>query len=349
MRAFGSDRFRLAGGKVILHCRISKGWTPRTEKTLTSAEFPGTAVYWDDQYYEVLAADLLPAGGLRYVLTEWSDRHTIRVFEPYNEVSEARLAGDFERAARQRKHSVAARLAAMFLGHLPTHVQMHLANELGLFPHRMTLWSVLPVVVATGAVVLVSVDAYMKGVPNPIPDGILLLTAFMLVESVVRFFVAMSQLRGMGSMLGILVYLFFWGLHPNRARLVSPFQSAKGEGVMTLPPPPGVEQQDALEMRGPLLTLLTPAEQLLLAERYGFDYRKHAYGITWAMLVCAALGVASMVPKASQSLSALVSLVCAGLVALEQVLRLFALNRGPAGSVFGVLVRPFARNLLRNR
>ena len=52
----------------------------------------------------------------------------------------------------------------------------------------------------------------------------------MLAESVFRYLVAMTQLRAMGSMLGMLVYLVFWLLHPNRQRLVSPFASAKGEG-----------------------------------------------------------------------------------------------------------------------
>jgi hypothetical protein len=349
MRAYGSDRVRLSGGKVILHSRLGKGWTPRTAKTLTSAEFPGTAVYWDEQYYEVLSADLLPAGGVRYVLAEWPDNHAIRVFQPYDAESEAALAADFTKAARQRKHSVAARIAAMFLGHLPAHVQMHLANELGLFPHRLTLWSIVPVLVAAGTCVYVGVDRTMKGLPSPIPDWVLVLTFFMLAESVFRFLVAMTQLRGMGSMAGTLVYLFFWLLHPNRVRLVSPFQSAKGEGLMTIAPSAEVEQRDALEMRAPLLTLLTPAEQEHLARRFGFDYRKHAYGITWVMLVCAALGVATMLPKAAGSVSALVSLVCAGLVLLEQTMRLLAFKRGPAGSVFGVLVRPFARDLLGTR
>ena len=349
MRAYGSDRFRVSGGKVILHSRISKGWMPRTEKTLTNAEFPGTAVYWDEQYYEVLAADLLPAGGVRYVLAEWRDDHAIRDFKPYNAESEGRLAADFERAKRQRKHSVLARVAAMFLGHLPSHVQMHLANELGLFPHRLTLWSIVPVLVANGTIVYIGVDRYMSGLPNPIPDWAMLLAAFMLFESVFRYFVAMTQTRAMGSVLGMLAYLLFWTFHPNRARLVSPFVSAKGEGIATsIAPSAEIEQRDALEMRAPLLTLLTPAEQLLLADRFGFDYRKHAYGITWAMLVCAALGVASMLPKASSSISAFVSLVCAGFVVLEQAMRLLAFKRGPAGSVFGVFVRPFARDLLRN-
>lgn len=349
MRAYGSDRVRTSGGKVILHSRLGKGWTSRTEKTLTHAEFPGTAVYWDEQYYEVLAADLLPAGGVRYVLAEWRDDHAIRELRPYNEESEALLAADYDRAARQRKHSLAARLSAMVLGHLPSHVQTHLANELGLFPHRMTLWSILPVLVAAGTSVYVGIETYMNSTPNPIPDWLMILTFFMLCESVFRFLVAMSQMRPMPSLLGVLGYLFFWLLHPKRTRLVSPFQTAKGEGLMTLPPPPGVEERDSLEMRAPLLTLLTPAEQMLLAERFGFDYRKHAYGITWALLVCAALGVASMVPRASHSISALISLVCASLVVLEQTMRLLAFKRGPAGSVFGALVRPFARDLLGNR
>lgn len=349
MRAYGSDRFRASGGKLILHSRLGKGWTPRTEKTLTHAEFPGTAVYWDDQYYEVLSADLLPAGGVRYVLAAWRDEHAIRDFRRYDAESEARLAADFEKAKRQRKHSAAARVAAMFLGHLPAHVQMHLGNELGLFPHRLTLWSIVPVLVTFGLFVYVSVDRYMSGSPNPIPDWALLLSFFMVAESVFRFLVAMTQLRAMGSAAGVLAYVAYWLLHRNRQRIVSPFASAKGEGLMQLPPPPGVEEQDALMMRAPLLTLLTPAEQTRLAERYGFDYRQHAYGITWAMLVCAALGIATMWPKAPHSVSALVSLVCATLVALEQAVRLLAFRRGPAGSVFGALVRPFARDLLGSR
>jgi hypothetical protein len=342
----------MSGGKLILHSRLSKGWTPRTEKTLTSAEFPGTAVYWDEQYFEVLAADLLPAGGIRYVLAEWRDDHAIRVFEAYNEDSEERLAEDDARARQQRRHSATARFAAMFLGHLPVHVQMRLANELGLFPHRLTLWSIVPVLVFAGIGVYIGVGKYMSNEPLPFPDWLIILAAFMLAESVFRYFVAMTQMRAMGSMLGTLAYLVFWMLHPNRQRLVSPFASAKGEGVMkiaTIAPSPEVEQMDSLEMRAPLLTLLTPAEQALLAERFGFDYRKHAYGITWALLVCAALGVASMISKAGESISALVSLVCASLVVLEQTMRLLAFKRGPAGSVFGALVRPFARDLLRRR
>ena len=57
MLTHGSDRARRVGEKVILQSAISKGWTPRTPKTLTHAEFPGTAVLWEEQYFEVIEAD----------------------------------------------------------------------------------------------------------------------------------------------------------------------------------------------------------------------------------------------------------------------------------------------------
>ena len=56
MRAYGSDRIRpLDDGAVVLSCRLPKaGWTARVEKTLTRSEHPGTAILWDDAYYEVV-------------------------------------------------------------------------------------------------------------------------------------------------------------------------------------------------------------------------------------------------------------------------------------------------------
>ena len=119
MLAYGSDRSRLAGGKVVLHAHFSKGWTARTAKSGVRGEHPGTAVLWGDQYFEVIAADVLPAGGVRYVLAPWPDNETIRVYESYHEASEARRIEDYQAALRQQQQSLAARLSGMFLGHLP--------------------------------------------------------------------------------------------------------------------------------------------------------------------------------------------------------------------------------------
>src|SRR5215210_5779539 len=91
MQSFGSDRVRAGeGAQRILMSRIPKqGWTPRTPKTLTHSEFPGTAVLWGDEYFEVVDADALPQGGVRYILEPWLEQHTIRTADRYDQESEA--------------------------------------------------------------------------------------------------------------------------------------------------------------------------------------------------------------------------------------------------------------------
>ena len=352
MQTFGSDRTRTAGGKVILQSAIPKGWTPRAPKTNTSAEFPGTAVLWEEQHFEVVEATPLPTGGVRYVLAPWREEHTIRAFEHYDEESEARRLEDFARARRQRSASAVSRFTGIFLGHLPASVQEHLRDELGVDPARMTLLSCLLPLTAVGICVWLHVDATVEQKLSPIPLWLWLLLGFMLVETGVRFFVAMSQSRGMGSFVGSTIYLALWSFLPKGWGLPSPLAS-RGErlNAVLIPPAEDVALRDALEMKGPLLTLLTPAEQQELERRYGFDYRRHAFVLAWAILAVALLGVITsfMTMSDTPRLSALLSMFCAAAVALEQVVRLVSLRRGPAGSILGALVRPFVRDLFTAR
>ncbi|MEO8036046.1 MAG: hypothetical protein ABI837_16545, partial [Acidobacteriota bacterium] len=91
MQAFGADRVRAGNGEQrILFARRSKGWLPRVPKTLTTAEYPGSAILWDERFFEVVTADPAPAGGVRYVLEPWPENHIIRVSEPYDAASEER-------------------------------------------------------------------------------------------------------------------------------------------------------------------------------------------------------------------------------------------------------------------
>jgi hypothetical protein len=335
MQPHGGDRVRAAGDTLILHSRISKGWTAGTPKC------PGTAVQWEESCYEVLGAELLPAGGVRYVLRPWSDSATIRTFYVYDAVSEDRLRADFELAQRQRKYSVAARIAGFALGHLPSHVQEHYANELGLFPARMTLLSIVPSMIFVGTCVWLIADAMLRQVPSPVPLWVLGFAMVMLGDSAARFLVAMSQRRGIGSLPGTILYSIYrlFAKKPPAPQVSSTFM---------IPPSEEIRRSDSLEMRSAFLTLLRPEEQRRIAERHGFDYRRHAAGVAWTLLACAAIGAISMVMELRQGagISALVSLVSALLVILEQAFRLRAFPHGPAGSVFGVLVRPFARDLL---
>ena len=334
MLTHGSDRARRVGERVILQSAIPKGWTARVPKTTTSPEHPGTAVLWDEEYFEVVEASGLPSGGVRYVLMAWRDEHAIRVFSHYDAESDAARLEDHRRVMRQRKASVAASLSGIALGHLPADVQNHLENELGVSAARLTLISCITPVALAGFCVYLQVDAKMRGELSPIPTIVWPIVGMLAFESFIRFFVAMSQSRPMGSALGVLVYTIY--------RLVTgkgKAAPARGSSVAFIEPTEDVALRGSFEIKEPLLTLLSPAEQTKLAERFGFDYRRTGFVVASIILVAAAIG-------AITSESPLAMLIAAA-VAVEQALRLVSLRRGPTSSIFAPLVRPFARNLLR--
>ena len=297
---------------------------------------------WDDEYFEVIEAVPVEGERVRYVLAPWREEHTIRTFESYDAESEARRIADHELAKKQRRASTASRFAGIFLGHLPNAVQVRLENELGVVPSRMTLASCIPPMVLFAVCASFAVDATIKGGRSPIPGWLNAVAGFMMVESLVRITVALSNNRGIGSVLGTLLYIVV-------ARRVPYEKSQNLSSTFGLPPPDDVALSDALTMKAPLLTLLSRAEQERLAERHGFDYRRHAYGLTWTILVFAILGVVTSGMKVSEqgSVTALLSMLVAFAVAVEQLLRLMQLPRGPAPSVFGVFVRPFVRDVLQ--
>jgi hypothetical protein len=348
MLAYGGDRVRTAGGKVILHSAISKGWAARKPKDNVHAEYPGTAVLWDEQYFEVITAQLLPQGGVRYVLEPWRDEHVIRQFDQYDAATEARRIEDYRQAIAQQKKSAGARVTGIVLGLLPAHVQKQLENDLGVSPARMTLLSCLLPLALVGICVWLYVDAKMKMQSSGVPFWLWLAALAWFAEAVARFIVAMSQQRGMGSMVGFLLYIPFYFVIADRKKWPSPFDAEKGHKLFTLPPPDDVALRDELETRGPLITLLPASDQQRLADRFGFDYRRHAFGLTWIILVATTFGTISSLVKVadSGSVSALTSLIVAGAIAAEQVYRLAILKRGPAGSFLGVFARPFVRRLL---
>lgn len=342
MRPYGSDRVRTSGGTFILVSPYAKGWTPNTPKSASHAEFPGTTVVWDDEYFEVLTANALESGGVRYTLAPWRDEHTIRTFVPYTPESEARLRADYARAAKQRKHSKLASLAGVVLGHLPGHVQEKLSNELGVSPNRMTILSTIPAVVLLGVCIWMTVTAMLDSSPTVVPAWLWFVALFMTADSAVRFQTAMSQPRGVGSVPGTILYSIYALVTGKKVEVVAKTKLAPEVD-------PDIELRDSLEMRAWLLTLLPARDQQLLAQRYGLDYRKHAFEVAWAMLACGALGVFAMYPKIGLRFSALFSFLVALFVVLEQALRLLELRRGPIGSTFGLVVRPFMRDLLESK
>lgn len=347
MQPYGRDRIRTAGTRTILYSPFSKGWTARVPGQGTHSEHPGTAVLWDDVCFEVIAIEFDDRGEVRYVMSPWSEQQVIRRLVHYDDQSErARLAERLS-VIRQQKKSRAAAVTAMFLGHVPASVQSRIGNELGVSPQELTITSSIPPFVLFGICTYLTVGAKMAERPSPVPLPLLILAGCLFAESAVRFYIAMSQSRGVGSALGVLGYLIFWVtvLRSDPAR--SPFKSEQGHGSFRIPPDSDVALQDEIEILGPLLSLLSEAEQRVLEQDRGFDYQRHAPGITWIVLVFCSLGAASSVIKlmTTPTVTAAASILVAGLLMIEQIKRLRAFKKGPAGSVMGVFVRPFVRRL----
>jgi len=336
MQAFGSDRVRRDGEQVTLLSRLDKGWTARVEKTYTSAEFPGTAVLWEERYFEVVLAESMPQGGVRYLLEPWREHHAMRFTDRYDAQTEEQRIEENRLQLQRQKARFSANALALLTGHLPAIVQNQLGNELGILPVRLTFISILGELAVIGGLVLLAVSFIMRREPIPLP--IIAVAVFFGIENSVRFFINWTQSRPIGSVLGFLFYLVF---HLITGRGPSPFASEKGWAVKITEAPPEVATRDAFATREAFVTLLTPADQARAAQRYGYDYRHDSTKVAAMILIIAMIGVVSSYVR-----GALISLIVAGLLAGEQILRLVAFRRGPAGSMLRFLVRPFVRKLL---
>ena len=349
MQSFGSDRVRVGSdGTIVLLSRLDKRWVPRREKTLSHAEFPGTAVEWEEQHFEVIDAAPLPQGGVQYTLATWKAEHAIRLLDVYDAESEVqRLAAHRADIAREKKR-IGVNAAALLTGHLPAAVQEHLAGDLGVNAARLTLISLIGPLVLVGIVIHLFVASRLAQTASPIPLWLWAVCIYLMAESTVRFGTTMSQGRPAGSLFGLAVYLVYHLLAPNRAARVTPFASRKGDALFHTDAPPDVAMQDAFILREPIVTLLSAGEQARIAARFPYDYRHQSGLVAGIILVFAAIGVATswQAMRADHSLSAALSFLVALSLSVEQVVRLVRFQHGPAGSILGVLARPLVGKLL---
>jgi hypothetical protein len=340
MQAYGSDRMRAEDGeRVVLLSRIPKAWKPRAPKTLTTAEFPGTAVLWEERYFEVVSAEALPQGGVRYVLEPWQEMHAMRTIDHYDDAHEADRLADYRvRLARETKRKSANALA-LLAGHLPAGVQEEIGRELGIIATRLTIMSVLGVYAVIIALVLWIVTGVMA--QNPLPLPIYIVTGYLFLETSLRFGIAWFIGKPAGSAIGIVGYLTYYYTAADRARAVSPYAREKGTIVTISETPAERAVTDALLMREALVTLLSPADQARVAARFGYDYRHQSSLIAILILFFSAIGVATSLHR-----GAVISTIAASILAAEQVYRLSILRSRPAGSILGIAARPFVRKLL---
>ncbi len=350
MNPYGTDRVRPGrAGQWVITCRTPKGWTARVPRTLTSAQHPGTAVLWDEQYLEVVSAEAGPAGTIRYVLEPWGEANAMRVSDAYDPASELRRQEAHRKVLAAEKGRVAANLLGVLTGHLPSVAQEHLASETGIVAPRLTMLSfVIPLAFEIYVALRLTgriLDASKPGVPG----WMLALAAWLIVENLVRLNVVLAQNRPIGSAFGFIVYALFHAAWGKGHHWPSPFTPPKGTGGVITDAPVDVALRDAYTMREPLVTLLTPDEQNAFAIRFGFDYRKHSLAVIAVLLFFSSAGAVTSIMSLNArgaNVSAISSLLLAIGIGAEQIYRLFALQRGPVGSFLALAVRPFVARLL---
>ena len=336
MRPHGSDRVRADGDAFLLACRIPKGWTAR------DGRHPGTAVCWDDTYFEVADITPLANGGFEYRLEPWRDEHAMRHVDRYDRASEQQRIVEYRKSLQRASKRRSANALGIITGQLPAAVQEHLGNEYGVSPPRLTLISTIPAWIAFGICVYVAADAKLRQVPSPIPIWLWVVAGLLFLESMIRFQIVLSQNKPVGSVLGFLGYSLYYFLAPDRAKLIAPLQAEKGMSAkLHLSDEHHLEA--AFAVREPWLTLLSAEDQAKLAQLYDYDYRRHAKQIAIVILAIAAIGAVSMFGRNN------VSALFATVLVVEQVIRLTIFPRRAIGSILGVLVRPFARKLFAAR
>jgi hypothetical protein len=349
MRAYGTDRVRHGkDDQWILTSPRSKHWFPRVPKTLTTAEFPGTAVLWEERFFEVVTAENSDPSGVRYVLAPWRDEHIIRVSESYDEASEARRETEYHAAVAREKGRKASNLFGLFIGHLPSAIQEHLGSDIGILPTKLTALSLILPLIYLVWCANEFVRHVMDASLSPMNPLFLMIAVYLLIESTIRLNVVWLQGRAIGSVAGWIAYLLYYVIAGKWSGALSPFTVPRGQRLYYTKPEENVALQDAFRLREPLVTLLSTPEQAALAQRFGYDYRSQSFIVAFVLLVFALAGIVTSIVKLNHGprISVVVSLVAAGFVALEQVVRLASLRRGPAGSVLAVVVRPFLRKLL---
>lgn len=347
MHAYGDDRVEPAShdGFVII-ARAAKGWQGRRAKTNTSSEHPGTAVLWDDALFEVVSVHETEMR-FRYHLVPWRDEHTVRLTHTYDAAHENARAAERRDQHRRHKRRFLALMLAPLTGSLPSAVQEHYGREYSILPVRLTMISLLLPVAFGVWVANRAVGNILHPGRAGLPLWIAFLAMFLFGEGMLRMFVVFSQSRPIGTALGFVGYCLFWLAHPRREQLVHPFAEERGFGLYRAEFSAEAERHDRYIGLEPLLTLLPAEDQKLLAARFAFDYRAHANTIAVVLLCFAIAGAVTSwnTVAVAPTFSARSSFIVAIIVGGEQLWRLVALRRGPAGSMFGLLVRPFARIL----
>jgi hypothetical protein len=349
VQAYGSDRLRVSDdGHLFLSSRLPKAWRERSVRAASAIPHPGTAVLWDDVFYEVIAVSVLPAGGFQYELALFPDDLMMRGSVAYDESSE--LARATERrtiVGRERTRKILNALAPI-TGHAPPRVQEWMHEEIGTFPSGLTAISAVPPLALGLLSVRWMLNEKVDGIPLPFPRLLVIFMVILGIESAYRLLHAVFHGRPAGSVPGFVVYVIVHALFLRHTAIPSALAAPRGDSVRHSDPPDDVALQDALAVREPFLTLLSVSDQQKLKARFGFSPARYGRKTAAVILGGSAIGILTSIGGlfAGHGLTSLLSLVLSASLAIEQVVRWPALATTGASSVLRFVVRPLAGKLL---
>src|SRR5437867_12267930 len=110
---------------------------------------------------------------------------------------------------------------------------------------------------------------YMKHTPPPLPEFVVSLGLYFLLESTIRLRVAAVQAQPMGSILGYAWYSVRYLAARDKRKLADPLPRYESARTRRSRAPLGVEIADRYKVTEAFLALLSPDEQRSLQQLFG--------------------------------------------------------------------------------
>ena len=207
------------------------GWRPRPPRVPSRPDFPGTAVLYQERWFEIVRMEQATAGArVLYHLRPWDETHAIRAPQELSRAAAERATATHRQELRNKRQGSLAGLLIVLVGLLPADVQKRMELRYGINPAIGSLLSAA-FLAALSMASLLLVFAMRKGMVMGVLAGyvrfaesILPVFLYLLLESLLRVNCALNS-EPLGSFLVAGPY--------NLIRLVA--EGARREGPR-LPP-----------------------------------------------------------------------------------------------------------------
>lgn len=204
-----------------LDCRREKpGWQARLPGGLIEATFAGTAVHFEDRYYEVVAARSV-GGWVSYYLDAWDDACVLRRIVELSPEVTARETATRRAEVSERSTATALALLAPLVGLLPAEIQQRIELRYGLPASRATSWSAAVMLAVSAALFVLGLGAAFAGAEGasgaPAPRAAAPAKYFM-IESLLRLGAALAAGEANGT-LPVVACFWLWRLVSRRPRV----------------------------------------------------------------------------------------------------------------------------------